>query len=166
MKRIIGIIVLSALMVAVYGQRSIDRLFERYSGNDGFVTFTMTGNLLNLLKSHDDDWRENRWPDKIDEIRILVQDDDNMHVENFYDLARRDIDSREYEEFMSVKKSDQDLRMLVRIDGDIIREFLLIGGGEENFIIQAKGRITVKEAEDFCCEVKKDHGRNMLSDLE
>ena len=166
MKRIFGIIVLSAFMGAVFGQRSIDRLFERYSGNDGFVTFTIKGNLLNLLKSQDDGWSENRWPDKIEEIRILVQDDDNIRVENFYDLARRDIDSRDYEEFMSVKNSDQDLRMLVRIDGEVIREFLLIGGGEDNFIIQAKGRITLKEAEDFCCEVKKDQGRNMLSDLE
>jgi hypothetical protein len=166
MKRIFGILILSVFIGTAWGQRSIDRLFEKYSGNDGFVTFTIKGNLLKLLKSHDDEWRENRWPDNIDEIRILVQDDDKIHVENFYDLARRDIDSRDYEEFMSVKESDQDIRMLVRIDGDIISEFLLVGGGEDNFIIQVKGRITLKEAEDFSYEAKKDHGRNMLSDLE
>jgi hypothetical protein len=166
MKRILGILMLSALMTVAYGQRSIDRLFERYADNDGFVTLTISGNLLNLLKSHDNEWKENAWPDEITEIRILVQEDENMGIGNFYDLVRRDLDARDYEEFMNVKKTDQDLRMLVRIDGDIIREFLLIGGGEDNFIIQAKGRITVKEAEDFCCEAKKDHGRKMLSDLE
>ena len=37
---------------------------------------------------------------------------------NFYDLVRRDLDSRDYEEFMSVKKTDQDLKMLVRTDGE------------------------------------------------
>jgi hypothetical protein len=165
MKRILGILVVSALMGAAYGQRSIDRLFERYANNDGFVSLTISGNLLNLLKSDENDRDDNHWPDKITEIRILVQDEENKGNENFFDLARRDLDSREYEEFMTVKKTDQDLKMLVRMDGDIIKEFLLIGGGEDNFIIQAKGSITVKEAEDFSREAKKEHGRNMFSDL-
>lgn len=165
MKRILGILVVSALMGVAYGQRSVDRLFERYANDDGFVTFTISGNLLNLLKSDDNEWNDNRWPDKITEIRILVQEKKNKAIENFYDLAKRDLDSRDYEEFMSVKKTDQDLKMLVRMDGDIISEFLLIGGGEDNFIIQVKGKITIKEAEDFCHEAKKDHGRNMFSDL-
>jgi hypothetical protein len=165
MKRFFGILLVSALMGIAYGQKSIDRLFERYANNDGFVTFTISGNLLNLLKSDESEWHNNHWPDKITEIRILVQEDKDRSVENFFDLAKRDLDSRDYEEFMTVKKTDQDLKMLVRMDGDIIREFLLIGGGEDNFIIQAKGRVTIKEAEDFCCEAKKDHGRNMFSDL-
>jgi hypothetical protein len=165
MKRIFGILVVSALMGVAYGQRSIDRLFERYADNDGFVSFTISGNLLNLLKSDRNEWDDNHWPDKITEIRILVQEDENRGIENFFDLAKRDLDKRDYEEFMTVKNTDQDLKMLVRMDGEIIREFLLIGGGEDNFIIQAKGRITVKEAEDFSREAKKEHGRNMFSDL-
>jgi len=165
MKRIFGVLVVSALMGVASGQRSIDRLFERYSNNDGFVSFTISGNLLNLLKSDEDEWDDNHWPDKITEIRILVQEDKDSNTGNFFDLARRDLDSRDYEEFMTVKKTDQDLKMLVRMDGKIIKEFLLIGGGEDNFIIQAKGRITVKEAEDFSREAKKEHGRNMFSDL-
>ena len=166
MKRIFGILFLSALMSVVNGQRSIDRLFEKYADSKGFVTFTISGNLLNFLKSDKDEWNKNRWPDKITEIRILVQEDDNNGIENFYDLTRRDLNARDYEEFMAVKESDQDLKMLVRIDGDIIKEFLLIGGGKDNFIIQAKGRITIKEAEDFCCEAKKEHGMKILSNLD
>lgn len=165
MKRILGILVVSALMGVAYGQRSIDRIFERFANNDGFVSFTISGNLLNLLKSDENEWDDNHWPDKITEIRILVQEDKDRDIENFFDLAGRDLDSRDYEEFMTVKKTHQNLKMLVRMDGDIIKEFLLIGGGEDNFIIQAKGRITVKEAEDFSYEAKKEHGRNMFSDL-
>jgi Domain of unknown function (DUF4252) len=165
MKRIFGILALSALIGVAYGQRSIDKLFERYANNDGFVTFTIGGNLLKLLKSDDNEWNDNRWPDKITEIRILVQEDKNKGIENFYDLVKRDLNSRDYEEFMTVKKTDQDLKMLVRMDGDIIKELLLIGGGDDNFLIQVKGRVTIKEAEDFCREAKKDHGRNLFSDL-
>ena len=88
-----------------------------------------------------------------------------MKVDNFYDMVLRDINRRNYEEFMSVKKSENDLRMYVRSDGDIIKELLLISGGEDNFIIQLKGRITIKEAEDFCSEARKDHGTDLFSDL-
>jgi Domain of unknown function (DUF4252) len=165
MKRILGILVLLALMGISYGQRSIDRLFERYANNDGFVSLTISGNLLNLLKSDENEWDDNHWPDKITEIRILVQEDKDSYTENFFEQAKRDLDSQVYEEFMTVKKPHQDLKMLVRMDGDMIKEFLLIGGGEDNFIIQAKGRITVKEAEDFSREAKKEQGRNMFSDL-
>jgi hypothetical protein len=165
MKRILGILVLLALMGISYGQRSIDRLFERYANNDGFVSLTISGNLLNLLKSDENEWNDNHWPDKITELRILIQEDKDSYIENFFELAKRDLDSQVYEEFMTVKKNHQDLKMLVRMDGDIIKEFLLIGGGEDNFIIQAKGSITVKEAEDFSREAEKEHGRNMFSDL-
>ena len=66
---------------------------------------------------------------------------------------------------MSVKESHQDIRMYVRAEGRVIHEILLIGGGEDNFIIQLKGKITLREAEDFSADVKKDHGEDLFSDL-
>ena len=165
MKRILEILILSGLTSFSFGQKSIDALFAKYADNDGFVTLTINGNLLNLLKSDKHEWHENHWPGKVDQIRILVQEDENLKVENFYDIAMRDINKRDYEEFMSVKKTDQDLRIYVRSDGDIIKELLLIAGGDDNFIIQLKGKISINEAEDFCNEAKKDHGTDFLSDL-
>ena len=44
-----------------------------------------------------------------------------MKVENFYEMVIKDIDLNTYEEFMRVKESDQDLRMLVRTDGNKIQ---------------------------------------------
>ena len=165
MKRILGILLLSASMSFVYGQRSIDALFEKYSGNDGFVVLTINGDLLNFLRSNDKDKDEFHWPGKVTEIKILAQDDEGMKVENFYDKVMKDINLKDYEEFMRLKGSNQDLRMLVRTDGDVIKEFLLVAGGEDNVIIQVKGKMTVREAEEFSSQVKKDHRMKMISDL-
>ncbi len=156
MKRILGILLLSASMSFVYAQRSIDALFEKYSGNEGFVVVTVNGDLLNFLRSCDKNKDEYHWPGKVTEIRILAQDDEGMKVENFYEKVMKDINLKDYEEFMRVKDSDQDLRMLVRTDGDVIKEFLLVAGGEDNVIIQVKGKMTVREAEEFSSQVKKD----------
>jgi len=165
MKRILVLLAVSALMSTLSGQKSIDALFDKYSDNDGFVTLSISGNLLKFLKSDEDRKDEDHLPGKITEIRILAQDDDAMKVENFYDLVIKDINLKEYEEFMRVKDSDQDLRMLVKSDGNIIREFLLIGGGEDNLVIQIKGEITIQEAEEFSSEVKREHGKDILSNL-
>jgi hypothetical protein len=164
MKRTIAILILSVLAFSAEAQRSIDRLFEKYSGNEGFVTLNISGNLLNLARSEGDS-QKNHLPAKITEIRLLVQDDDFLPVENFYEAVRRDLDSSEYEELMTVKESHKDLKMLARIDGKIIKELLLISGGEDNFIIQLKGNITINEADDFCAEIQKNDGRNVLSKL-
>ena len=132
----------------VYGQKSIDALFDKYAGKDGFTTVTINGNLLKLAKCFDNDAddKDSFHACQYHEIRILTQEDKSMKVENFYDMVIKDIDLDRYEEFMRVKDSDQDLRMLVRTDGNRFKEFLLIAGGEDNAVIQIKGDLTLNDA--------------------
>ena len=160
MKKLLVIIVLTVTATLVYGQKSIDDLFEKYAGRDGFTTITINGNLLKLahfLGGNDD---ENSLPASITEIRVLAQEDKGMKVDNFYNLVINDINLKNYDEFMRVKKSDQDLRMLVRSEGNKFKEFLLIAGGENNALIQIKGNMTYAEAKKFAKDAEKDHKLN------
>jgi hypothetical protein len=160
MKRLFVFIVLTITATLAYGQKSIDDLFEKYAGRDGFTTVTINGNLLKLahcLGSNDD---ENSLPASITEIRVLAQEDKGMKVDNFYNLVINDINLKNYDEFMRVKKSDQDLRMLVRSEGNKFKEFLLIAGGENNALIQIKGNMTYAEAKKFAKDAEKDHKLN------
>ncbi|MDP4222628.1 MAG: DUF4252 domain-containing protein [Bacteroidota bacterium] len=165
MKKILGVLFLSASMSLVYGQRSIDALFNKYSDSQGFVSLTINGNLLKLFRSCDNNMNKDRWMAKVTEIRILAQEDENMKTENFYDAVMKDLNLKDYEEFMRVKDSDEDLRMLVRSDGNVIREFLLIGGGEDNLIIQVKGQMNINDAKEFSSDVREDHHLDSLTDL-
>lgn len=162
MKKIILIITLIISASSVYGQKSIDALFDKYSGKDGFVTVTFNGNLLKFI--FEDENNDNPVPSGITELRILAQEDSNMNVENFYDLVIKGIDLSDYEEFMKVKEKNQDLRMLVRAEGNKFREFLLIAGGEDNVIIQVKGKMTFKEAKKFSEDAKKNHDLDIMAD--
>lgn len=87
-----------------------------------------------------------------------------MKVDNFYDMVIKDIDLNNYEEFMRVKETHQDLRMLVRADGDKFREFLLIAGGDDNALIQIKGNLTLRDAKRFSEDARKDHGTKIYAD--
>jgi hypothetical protein len=161
MKRLLLLIVLTITATVLYGQKSIDDLFDKYAGKDGFTTVTINGSILRLARCLGDDNDESSLPVHISEIRILTQEDENMKVDNFYTSVIDGIDLKNYDEFMRVKKSDEDVRMLVRSDGDRFREFLLIAGGNDNAVIQIKGNMTYAEAKKFSKDVEKNNGRDI-----
>jgi hypothetical protein len=161
MKKLLLTIVLTITAAVLYGQKSIDDLFDKYAGKDGFTTVTINGSILKLAHCFGDDNEEDALPAHITEIRILAQEDDHMKVDNFYNSVIDGIDLKNYDEFMRIKKSDEDVRMLVRSDGDRFREFLLIAGGNDNAVIQIKGNMTYAEAKKFSKEAEKNNGMNL-----
>lgn len=167
MKKLFVLLVLTISATLVYGQKSIDELFERYAGKDGFTTVTIDGNLLKLahcLAEKDTDYEDDdALPANITEIRILAQNGDHIKVDNFYNFVINDIDLKNYDEFMRIKKSNQDMRMLVRTDGNKFKEFLLIAGGDDNAVIQIKGNMTYAEAKKFSREAENKHGMKIIS---
>lgn len=166
MKKLLLLAILTITYSVVYGQKSIDMLFEKYAGREGFTTVTINGSLLDLVRcfDKDDEDSESRINAKVSEIRILSQEDENMDVENFYDLVIKEIDLDKYDEVMRVKESDQDLRMLVRTEGKRLKEFLLIAGGEENALIQIRGDLTLDDAKKLSEEVRKNNDCDIVAD--
>ena len=166
MKRSLLFFMLVILLSPLYGQKSIDALFRKYSGKEGYVTVTISGDLLKLAsRLNSDHVTGNSLPANVTEIRIIAQEDKNFKSPDFYDMVSDDIDLDEYEEFMRVRESDQDLRMLVRSDGNTFTEFLLIAGGEDNALIQIKGKMTFSEARKFSREIKKN-GSGLKIDMD
>jgi hypothetical protein len=148
-----------------YGQKSIDALFDKYAGKDGFTTVTINGNMLNLVNLFDSDSKHSdRLPASLTEIRILTQDDKDLKVENFYNMVIKDIDLTAYDEFMRVKESGQDLRMLVKTEGKRFREFLMIAGGEDNALIQIKGDFSLEDAKKMSEDARKNKGLEVTAE--
>jgi hypothetical protein len=162
MKKIILFALLITTATFASGQKSIDALFDRYAGKDGFTTITINGNILKLAGI--DREGNDSFPADITEIRILAQNYDDAKVENFYDRVISGLNLNDYEEFMTVKESDHDLRMLVRAEGNKFREFLLISGGDDNALIQIKGNMTFGEARKLSQNVKKSHSLDVIYD--
>jgi hypothetical protein len=158
MKKLFLSIVLVIAVSSIYSQKSIDNLFQKYAGNEGFTTLTLNGNLLKFASCLDSN-NESSMPADVEEIRILTQEDKSLNAGNFYDLVINDIDLSQYEEFMRVKEKNQDVRMLVRAEGKNFKEFLLISGGEDNALIQIKGNMSFEDAEKF----KEDAKKNQLN---
>ena len=159
--------IISLLALTMNAQSSIDRLFEKYQGKDGFVTVTINGNLLKMLGSmedQDDDLMS--FADKFTNIRILAEEDENEGVENFYDAVIEEVSRGGYEEMLTVNSSDSDVKILVKGSGRTFEEFLIIAGGSGNAIIQIKGSFTKEDVKKMSESVKSGdslHGLEMFN---
>lgn len=159
MKKILTLIVLIVCTISLSAQTSIDRLFERYQGVDGFVTVTVSGNFLKMIGEFDDDDDDEfmKNAENFTSIRILAQEDENMEVENFYDEVMEELDKGGYEEMVRVNSSDADVKIMVKAEGRIFTEFLVVAGGDDNAIIQIKGRLTEKIVKEMSESINDDN---------
>ena len=160
MKRLLSISVLVLFTLAISAQSSIDRLFNKYQGQKGFTTVSVNGNLLKMFTDSDDEDDEDlmRFADKFTSVRILAQDDDEMDVENFYDMVIEEVNRGGYEEMVTINSSGDDVKIMIKAEGKIFKEFLLIAGGDENAIIQIKGNFTYNEVKEMSKSVENEKG--------
>jgi hypothetical protein len=148
------------ISVAACGQRSVDRLFDSYSGKDNFYTMHLSGNLLRFVANSDNDDEEGL-PQEVTEFRLIAQKDDQVKVTDFYNMVMKNLDTEGYEEFMRIKSFDQNTILLVKGHGKEFYEFLMVAGGKHNVVIQIKGSFSVQDAKKFSVNIKKDHCRNL-----
>lgn len=163
MKRLILISVAVILTLSAGAQSTIDKLFNKYQGRDGFTTITVNGNMLKFLANLDNEGDDDlmQYADKFTSVRILVQDEDAIDVENFYDTVIDDVNRGGYEEMVVINSSGDDIKILVKADGKVFKEFLMIAGGSDNAIIQIKGNMTYKEVKSMSMSVKVDGGQGI-----
>ncbi len=143
MKRIILTVFIAAFAVLLYGQRnSADDFFNRYSGMDGYNSVIINGNLFGLFRIFDDDPDLENLDQKVTSIRILSRERDTEPSHEFISDIRNIVKRGGYEELMSLRNSEDDVRFLVKTHGDIIKELLIVASGDDDAVIQIKGRLT------------------------
>jgi len=148
MKRIIIGGMLIMLTLFTMGQNSaVDKVFDKYSGKEGYTTVSISSfmfNMLNSLETDDPEFEEfKKATAGIQSIKILTQDggDSEAFGAELLEMLPRS----EYKEMMVVKDQDEDVLFLAREQDGKITEFLLIvSGGGEDALIAIQGDIDLE----------------------
>ena len=148
MKRIIIGGMLIMLTLFTMGQTSaVDKVFDKYSGKEGYTTVYISSfmfNMLNSLETDDPEFDEfKKATAGIQSIKILTQDggDSEAFGAELLEMLPRS----EYKEMMVVKDRDEDVLFLAREENGKITEFLLIvSGGGEDALIAIQGDIDLE----------------------
>lgn len=148
MKRIIlGGLLLTFALTGFGQQSAVDKVFDKYSGKEGYTTVYISSfmfNLLNKLEVDDPEYNEfKKATSGISSIRILTQDGSNSAPFGKELLAM--LPRSEYQEMMVVKEENEEVLFLAREEGGKITEFLLIvSGGGEDALIAITGDIDIE----------------------
>lgn len=150
MRKIALLLPLLILPLLVNAQKSpIDKLFEKYSGKEGFTTVLVTEEMFEVI-SHMEEEKGDivGKPGKIKRIRVIAQEDEYAAEKevNFMDELRG-VDFDEYLELVVVKDSEQEVLVLAREEGGKLTELLVLVGGEENVLVSIEGKFTMKDLE-------------------
>lgn len=122
----------------------VSEAFTKYRFKDGVTTVSVPGWVIHLAAGIAElDEPERELLDCIDKVKVIAVEDAelnqriNLHDE-FYDrIAKRG----EYEELLVVRDEDQSVTIFGIMEEDVIREMLILFGGEDNALVYLKGEI-------------------------
>ncbi len=152
MKKLIFVFVVSLGFFNLWGQSSpADKLFEKYSGKEGFTSVYISKYMFDMFMSINDTSSENQEMrdvvSKLNSIKILAVDDKSKIPAgvNLYNEVMKAVDNKEYKELMVIKEEGQDVKFLVKENGGKVNELLLaVGGKDDNVLISIQGDIDMK----------------------
>ena len=143
----------------------VDEMFNKYSEKEGFTVVTISGRMFSMFANLD---TENKDTDnlirRLKSIRILSVEDSSLNQSlNFYTELSKKIDLSVYEELMVIKEGHDITKFLIRQNGNMISELLVISGGPGgNSLISIKGDLNLKNISDL----SKNSGIQELKNLD
>jgi len=153
-------------LISMAQNAAIEKLFDKYQGNDGFTTVLVTQDAFKMISSMESAEGELDNPlSKIKSVRVLAQEEEvDIEGLNFYDELKKDMDFDQYVELVVVQEKDQDVWVMAREDNGRLGELLVIVGGEENVLVWIEGSFTLEELSELSNLGGIDH-LNILDEL-
>ncbi len=146
------IIIAAMVMVAVngaYAQDAISKFFSKYQSDESFSQVTVSSKMFALFTNMDAETAEDKEVleaiSKLKGLRILSKEDARFS-RDLYKEAFKLIPMKDYEELMSFRDKDKDMKFLIKESGGKISELLMILGGTTQFMVMSLyGEIDLKQ---------------------
>jgi hypothetical protein len=150
MKKIIAAVVL--MLVATGGgfaQDAISKFFSKYQADESFSQVTVSSKMFGLFTNMEADTPEDKEVlnaiSKLKGLRILAKED-ARNARELYKEAFTLIPMKDYEELLSVRDKDKDMKFLIKESGGKISELIMIMGGTKDFMVMTLfGEIDLKQ---------------------
>ncbi len=155
---IVKMMVLVFMPLAAFTQaHSIDKLYEKYTGTEGFTSINITADMFKLISSLNNGVKSENGREvqevisQLSGMKILVYDQVKEGLAGFDKETlkaelRQIINQDDFRELMTIKEKDSDVRFLTRQGPDNkISELLMVSvDGKEVVIMSFAGRLDLK----------------------
>ena len=118
---------------------AITKYFNKYMEDEAFTVVYLSPKLFELLGKLDIDELEDKEAEAVMEVvedlkslRVLTTEE---NAEKYYNEAVNMINTKEYEVLLTVRDDEENVQFLIKDQGNIINELLLLVGGTDEFVM-------------------------------
>jgi hypothetical protein len=149
MKKLVAIVVLMTIISGAYAQDAISKFFSKYQNDESFSQVNVSSRMFGLFTKMEGETAEDKEVlDAISKLKGLkiIAKDDARNARELYKEAFSLIPVKEYEELMSVRDDEKDMKFMIKESGGKISELLMVMGGDDEFMVLSLfGEIDLKQ---------------------
>lgn len=166
MKKLMVGIVMMAVSVAAQAQGdAISKFFSKYQNDETFSQVNMSSKMFSLMANleveNPEDQEVVNMISKLKGLKILAKEEARNSRE-LYKEALGMIPAKEYEELMSVRDKDKDMKFFIKESGGKISELVMVAGGNEEFMLLSLfGEIDLKQVSKISKKMNIDGLENL-----
>lgn len=147
-KLVLGVMMVMA-MAAQAQNDAIAKFFSKYQNDESFSQVNVSGKMFSMMANLDSDKPEDKALftaiSKIKGLKILSKTE-TRNSRDLYKEALAMIPTNDFEELMTIRDKDKDMRFFTKESGGKISELVMVMAGNEEFVLMTLfGEIDLKE---------------------
>ena len=150
-KSIITLILLLVSPIIFAQEDAISKYFSKYDDDENFTHVTVTSRMFGLFANLDSEDQEDQELldaiSKVKGLRIITRDEiSQAEADALYKETFSLIPMNKYDELMTVKDKESDMKFLIKEENGVVAELLMvIHGNTEFFLLSLVGDIDLKQ---------------------
>jgi hypothetical protein len=149
MKKIVAVVIVMITMTGAQAQDAISKFFSKYQTDESFTQVNISSKMFSLFTNMEAETAEDKEVldaiSKLKGLRILKKDN-TSDARSLYKEAFALIPTKEFEELMSVRDKDKDMKFYIKESNGKISELVMIMGGMQDFMVMSLfGEIDLKQ---------------------
>ena len=147
-KFVLTIMILSVTSVA-FSQQVVSKYMDKYENDETFTKVSVSSKMFSLFSemegSEEDEQLFYDITSKLKGMKVIASEKVSS-PKAMYDGAVADVEKAGFEELMTVKDAEENVKISIREKGGIIEELILVAGGKEKFaMVSIYGEIDLKQ---------------------
>ena len=149
MKKLVFVITLLSITSLAFGQQVVTKYKDKYEGDETFTKVSVSSKMFSLFSemegSEEDEQLFYDITSKLKGMKVVASEKVS-NPKALYDGAISDVNKAGFEELMTVKDAEENVKISIREKGGVIEELIMVAGGKEKFaMVSIYGEIDLKQ---------------------
>lgn len=155
MFRIIICIAMLYLPTITFAQsKAIESFYNKYKGQEDISKVELKGWVLRLAAKFTDEDDAGELVRKVTKLRLLNMENGNLVSRSELGHLVKAVQADHFEDLMQIREDGDDIRIMIREQGDAVTDILVLISGEDGFtLLSLEGKMRFKDIQNLTIDV-------------